>query len=337
MLTALSTTALTSCGSDDDDDNNNNNNGGGGSSITGNNSSLVKDGNILLTSITDNKDQETYTFEYDELLRPISSLLTTSSYQEYYYLIDYKSGKFGYGLENQNYTVSFNSMGYITKVQGSYKDEDYSVSMSMTYNYDNSGHIISSEGTAETNESYNGVTHYEKTIAKGTATWENGNLIKLETYDTEYDKSGKVIESNLLTETFTYGNTANRYRQFFRILDDDQLLFMTGLQGVGPEKLPQTHQSLEIAEYNGHKDTYSYSYTSEFTLNADGSINTEKWTDSNNGQTYIDAQYNYTPVNEYKASGTRAAVTRMNSTSVNKGKRIKKFMRKALFMPTGRH
>lgn len=331
MLTALSTTALTSCGSDDDDDNNNNNNGGGGSSVTGNNSSLVKDGNILLTSITNSRKQETYTytFAYDELLRPISAKTTYSfnEVEDVMFTIDYNTGKILYN--NIGYvSVSFNSNGYINKIQGSWNGG----SQLTTASYDNNGHVI---GIERVHESYEEDGNYEKKVSKSILTWENGNLTKRETNSIW---SGKIQGSEKYTETFTYSNIPNKYKQFCFVYaygKTDTEMIMTGLYGVGPNMLPQTEHSLGISE--GHKETYESNWRLEFTQNENGTINTEKQIDSQDGHIRIDAQYHYTPANEYKASGTRAAVTRTGNTSMNKDKRIKKFMRKALFMPTGIH
>lgn len=307
-LFAGCTLMLSSCNKDDDD-----NNGGGGSNVAGNSTSLVKDGKMLLTSIDHNDGSYTYTtvFAYDERLRPVYA---KDSYGDYHFYIDYKTGKITYdGIENLS--VSFNKNGYITKIQGSwnYNDEDGIVrgSLSYTFSYDKSGHLISANVTGEEYEKDDYETYYYKVIGKSVSTWSNGNLMKVENNYVVYDEKGNIEEKGEETQTYTYSEKTNKYKQYG--IDTD-IFYQVGLLGVGSEMLPLTmsYSYVDEDEDGIKKGDGSRSY--EFKLKENGSINTQtiKYSYSKYPSTY---KFNYTPTDEYDPELTRAGLSSYKAKS----------------------
>lgn len=326
FMAVMACAGFSACSDDDDDDNN----GGGSSNVTGNESALVKDGKMLLTSITVG-DYETTTLGYDDKLRPVYVN------EEYYddiepkFSIDYNTGKITIEDDYENLSVSFNSKGYVTKIQGSWKEEDDEYyqdygTISWTYSYDGSGHLVG----VDKNDTEEG----EKIVGKIVLTWENGNLMKVEDNEVFYDDKGNVEEKNSYIQTFTYGNQINKYKQFPEVYGDDEeyMLFIAGLLGVGSEKLPLTCTSLEIDEYDGYTHKYENSVTSEFTLNEDGTIDTETWFDSATGSRNKTSKFNYTPTDEYKTGQTRTwfSPDMAKSKTTAKGNRKRHSMKRRL-------
>lgn len=330
-LFAGCTLMLSSCGDDDDD-----NNGGGGSNVAGNESALVKEGNVLLTSID---GYHPIAFTYDDQLRPVSAYESDGYYEDGYdemFFIDYKTGKITLWGELEGLSVSFNANGYVTKIQGSWNytedGEVYRGSMTQICNYDNSGHLISAETNNEEYEEYDGRKDYEKSVAKVVLTWNNGNLTKTETNSVWYDEKGGIEENNSIVQTFTYGNSINRYRQYPGMYGEDNELLYVGLLGVGPEKLPLAYYSKEVYEYNGRKEEYESSWSAEFTLNENGSIDTETWTDTEKNEALRTAKFNYTPADGYKPKKTRALLSPyMSKSATGKGKNVRNLLKRGMF------
>lgn len=336
-LFAGCTLMLSSCSGDDDDDDN----GGGGSGVTGNESALVKEGKVLLTSIDGYRPMA---FTYDEQLRPVSAYESDGYYEDGYdemFFIDYNTGKITLWGELEGLSVSFNAKGYITKIQGSWNyTEDGDVSrgsMTQICNYDDSGRLVSMETNDEEYEEDGVHKDYERSVAKVVFTWSDGNLTKTETNSVWYGENGSIEETNSFVQTFTYGNSINRYRQYPEVFGDDNELLTVGLFGVGPEKLPLTYYSKEVSEYSGHKYEYESSWNGQFTLNENGSIDTETWTDTEKNGTVRMYKYNYTPTDGYKPEKTRAFVSPyMLKSTTDKGKKIRNLLKKGVVKPMRR-
>ena len=327
-MMAVCAITLSSCSSDDDDN-------GNGGAPSGNGSALVTEAKVLLDYISYKDDYEEeilFMYKYDEQFRPYFCT-ELDDYDDIFY-IDYKAGKIDMWDELEGLSISFNSKGYITKISGSwnYKDdeEDYSSKGSLTYsfNYDASGQLVGvdmSDNETEVDGSY---VYNNKTTTKGTLTWKDGNLMNSEsttTFSGDYKGTYKDVLS------FTYGNQPNKYRQYPGYMCDDGMGFTgAGLLGVGPKMLPKT-----ITNYYSEDDEYEdeYGYTGTFTLNDDGTINTEKWTDNETGR--IDQyMFHYKPVSaasSAKANVAPAPVTRSSARS--KVERIRKALGARLFMP----
>ena len=324
-LLAGCTLTLSSC-SDDDDDND-------GAGVAGNGSALVKDAKVLLTSVSNsynnNDYHEKYSFKYDDKFRVISA---REGGEDELFFINYGTGKITMWGDVENLSISFNSKGYITKIQGSYDfNEDGETekgTINMTYSYDNSGHLVNAEANNELwDEEY-----YEKTVSKNILTWENGNLTKLEMKENAYDANDGE-ENYTYIQTFTYGNQPNKYKQYIMAVEEaDYAFFTAGLLGVGSEKLPVTEYWVETEENKGSV-TYKNenSYNGEFTLNEDGTINTETWINSHGGtDTY---KYNYTATDNYEpyTANTRALWNTDKAAGGVKGKLLKNLVKNGPF------
>ena len=332
-LMAVCAMTLSAC-SDDDDDN------GGGSSTSSVDNPLVNDGGLLLTSISyqsgSSNDMDTYYIYYDAKLRPYKY---TSEYnqdaEEDVLIIDYDNGKMDMPDYDgaSNLSLSFNSKGYITKVKGSWSyayADNYAGSLEWNASYDKDGHLTEMTTTEEEKSDY-----YDKGISKTTLSWIGGNLVSYNSESKWYDEDGQVVESDSSTGIFTYGTQQNKYKQFPAILavSDDTGLFNMGLFGLGPNDLPTSYNEVYVEEDGGIK--YEKNYTSTFTLNDNGSIDTEIWTSDrdNYPRKYM---YSYSDVNSVSKGITRSVAMTSTMSASDKAKRIRDFMHKLPFVPKRR-
>ena len=323
-LMAVCTMTLSACGDDDDDN-------GGGSSTSSVYNPLVSEGGLLLTSITcqfgysGDIDYDTYRFFYDEKLRPYKCDNGDDD-DAAYFIIDYDNGKMDMPHWDgaSNLSLSFNSKGYITKVKGSWSysedGDNYSGSLEWNASYDKDGHLT---GITMNNE--------EKSDETG------GNLVSFNSDSKWYDEDGQLEESASSTGIFTYGTQQNKYKQYPAILafDDDTGLFNMGLFGLGPNDLPTSYNEVYVGEYEGNKSEYRENYTSTFTLNDNGSIDTEIWT-SNRDNYPRKYMYSYSDVNSVSKGITRSVAMTSTMSASDKAKRIRDFMHKLPFVPKRR-
>ena len=339
-LMAVCAMTLSAC-SDDDDDN------GGGSSTSSVDNPLVNDGGLLLTSISCQSDGSNeididYIY-YDAKLRPYKY---TEKYINGYdddaeddvLIIDYDNGKIPYGDDASNISLSFNPKGYITKVKGSwsYSENGYNYSGSVEWNisYDKDGHLTEMTSTEEEKrDEYN-----EKRILKMTLSWTGGNLVSYNSDSKWYDEDGQISESDSSTGIFTYGTQQNKYKQYPAIIAngiDIECLFNMGLFGLGPNDLPTSYNEVSVGEYKGNKYEHRENYTTTFTLNDNGSIDTEIWTSDrdNYPRKYM---YSYSDVNSVSKGITRSVAMTSTMSASDKAKRIRDFMHKLPFVPKRR-
>ena len=338
-LMAVCAMTLSAC-SDDDDDN------GGGNSTSSVDNPLVNDGGLLLTSISyqsgSSNDMDTYYIYYDAKLRPYKYTYEYDDYAEDVLIIDYDNGKMdipdpdwdGDGVWPSNLSLSFNSKGYITKVKGSWSysedGDNFSGFLEWNASYDKDGHLTGiTMNEEEKSDEYN-----DKGISKTTLIWTGGNLMSFNGDSKWYDEDGQVDESSS-TGIFTYGTQQNKYKQFPAILavSDDTGLFNMGLFGLGPNDLPTSYNEVYVEEDGGIK--YEKNYTSTFTLNDNGSIDTEIWTSDrdNYPRKYM---YSYSDVNSVSKGITRSVAMTSTMSASDKAKRIRDFMHKLPFVPKRR-
>lgn len=337
-LMAVCAMTLSACGDDDDD------NGGGSSSTSSVDNPLVSDGGLLLTSIScqsgSSNDMETYYIYYDGKLRPYKCTYEDDDYACDVLIIDYDNGKMDmpdYDDGASNLSLSFNSKGYITKVKGSWSysedGDNYSASLELNASYDKDGHLTEVTTTEEEkSDEYN-----DKGISKTTLSWTGGNLVSYNLDRKWYDEDGPVDASNSSTGIFTYGTQQNKYKQYPAILPvfDETGLFNMGLFGLGPNNLP-TSYSEYVEEYEGNtKYEYRKNLTSTFTLNDNGSIDTEIWT-SDRDNYPLKYMYSYSDVNSVSKGITRSVAMTSTMSASDKAKRIRDFMHKLPFVPKRR-
>ena len=324
-LMAVCAMTLSACGDDDDDN-----------------------GGLLLTSIScqsgSSNYMNTYCINYDAKLRPYKYSFEYDDFANDILIIDYDNGKMdipdpdwdGDGVWPSNLSLSFNSKGYITKVKGSWsysEDGDfYSGSMEWNASYDKDGHLTEMTTTEEEKSDY-----YDKGISKTTLSWIGGNLVSYNSDSKWYDEDGQVDESSS-TGIFTYGTQQNKYKQYPAIIsvyDYEVVLFKMGLFGLGPNNLPTSYNEVYVGEYEGNKSEYRENYTSTFTLNDNGSIDTEIWT-SNRDNYPRKYMYSYSDVNSVSRGITRSVAMTSTMSASDKAKRIRDFMHKLPFVPKRR-
>ena len=332
-LMAVCAMTLSACGDDDDDN-------GGGSSTSSVDNPLVNDGGLLLTSISQQSGNgmDTYCIYYDAKLRPYKY---TADYTNYAYdvlIIDYDNGKMDMPDWDgaSNLSLSFNSKGYITKVKGSWSysedGDNYSGSLEWNASYDKDGHLTEMTTTEVQKSDEN-----DKGISKTTLSWTGGNLVSFNSDSKWYDEDGQLEESASSTGIFTYGTQQNKYKQYPAIIsvNDFEGLFNMGLFGLGPNNLPTSYNEVYVEEYGGYKKEYEEDYTSTFTLNDNGSIDTEIWT--NNRDNYpLKYMYSYSDVNSVSRGITRSVAMTSTMSASDKAKRIRDFMHKLPFVPKRR-
>ena len=281
------------CGDDDNDE--------GGSGTVEAQALVDNDGNqVRITSVGDVE------FNYDKKGR----LVSFGNDDETYVINGSTITAPGTSYE---YKLSTNSKGYITKMVISYNEkydngeyEKGSGTVSISYNGDGEITAVAGTGTSEYKEVYQGEveTGSEKSTVSETFTWSNGNLKKIVS-----ESKGSYIEdgepgsySSVDTYTFTYGKTANVCRQYPYYVGNNVLgegaglLALAGFFGVGTAYLPTGYTDAYTETYYDEKPySNSKSYTLTYTLNSNGTIDTEK---RDNGKTI---QYGYSDV-------TRAAM-----------------------------
>ena len=336
-LMAVCAMTLSACGDDDDD------NGGGSSSTSSVDNPLVNDGGLLLTSISYQSGNynymETYYIYYDAKLRPYKYTCEDDDYAEDVYIIDYDNGKMDTPDGDSNVSLSFNSKGYITKVKGSWSysedGDNYSVSLEWNASYDKDGHltVMTVNQEAKSDESI------DKGTLKTTLSWTGGNLVSFNTDSKWYYEDGQVVDVSESSTgiCFTYGTQQNKYKQYPAILaaSEDTGLFNMGLFGLGPNNLPTSYSEVHVDEDEGDKYEYKENYTSTFTLNDNGSIDTEIWTSDrdNYSKKYM---YSYSDVNSVSRGITRSVAMTSTMSASDKAKRIRDFMHKLPFVPKRR-
>ena len=315
-LMAVCAMTLSACGDDDDDN-----------------------GGLLLTSIScqsgSSNYMNTYCINYDAKLRPYKYSFEYDDFANDILIIDYDNGKMDMPDYDgaSNLSLSFNSKGYITKVKGSWSysedGDNFSGFLEWNASYDKDGHLTEMTTTEEEKSDY-----YDKGISKTTLSWIGGNLVSYNSESKWYDEDGQVDESSS-TGIFTYGTQQNKYKQFPAILavSDDTGLFNMGLFGLGPNDLPTSYNEVYVEEDGGIK--YEKNYTSTFTLNDNGSIDTEIWASDrdNYPRKYM---YSYSDVNSVSRGITRSVAMTSTMSASDKAKRIRDFMHKLPFVPKRR-
>lgn len=290
-----------SCSEDDGEADN------GGGSVSPVSNPLVDVGKLLLVNIGESGEMS---YKYDEKLRPYFCCLENSSgRQDDVFTIDYDKGTILMWDEFGDWSISFKKSGYIDRIKGSWEFTEhnniYSGLIDLSCSYDNAGHLLGVDLTEENhgdpNESY-------KKTCKVTLVWNNGNLASIEQRDVWTDDDGSA-STLVWTRNFEYGDQPNKYRQYIAYMScdgNDSPFFAAGLMGIGSEKLPTSVAVVQKDEWDGHIDEDKYVKNATFTLNDNGSINTETWTEDNRSKKYI---YSYTPVDSY----TRSSLPRESS------------------------
>ncbi|MCD8296555.1 MAG: DUF4595 domain-containing protein [Prevotella sp.] len=285
LLALMMSMTFVACSDDDDDDN-----GGSGTPSTDNAVIITDDGEKLMVQSVLDKWGNGVTYTYNDQWLPTS----VSCWGNYTYNFTYESSKalctvvhndLGEGeFDDEELTFSFNSAGYVSKmeVKETYEDkyESGSGSGTFTYSYDNDGHLTGASGTLNGNYTEDGDTYSYTDKVSATLTWTNGNF-------TKYSKTLEENESGYSykeTETgnFEYGSEENVYKQptmayGFSIYDilwgtECELMF-TGIFGKGTAMLPTSYTCTSTYSDEDWSDTGTDEFS--YTKNDDNTIHTE--------------------------------------------------------------
>lgn len=241
--------------------------------------------------------------------------------------IDYKSSSIYFNTEETNMKVNFNNQGYITKAYGSWEESGdgyvYKGSLSMSFDYDKSGHLTSITTKAEGEEKYDGEGYSYSSIGKAKFTWDNGNLINM---TTEYNdiEDGEEYEFIDTYEISYNEGIENKTRQMPYILSasmfdyDASVLANIGMFGVGTKNLPETivNSYIEDGESYG-EDIERVSYE----LNSDGTIKREY-------HDYETIEYTYTALDDISSKAASRYAANLSTSKDNKaGHRLYKMFK----------
>lgn len=174
---------------------------------------------------------------------------------------DLKFSNGGWDKQNITFSYQYNSSKQLTRESIS-----------------GSGNFYYPENTDSEDFDYGKVK--ETLTGEASFTWAEGNLVSLSGQaQRKGTRDGQAFteEPTTSTQTYTYGSQANAFRQFpvsMGDLADDffSLFCAVGLFGVGPAYLPTAYTE------NQTEDGESWTESAKFwfTLNNDGSINTEQ-------------------------------------------------------------
>ncbi len=270
--------SFTACSDDDDDD------GGSGSPSTTVSVITTDDGErrVLKRIRKSNSLATNFTFEYDNQGRCTYASAVDS------YKMSYDPFKLTYADvdddESYDFSVSFNNLGYMSKLSmsGSSGDKNDGEESSGTYNftYDDSGHlteiIMSASGT-----DYTGGTSVKWTSScTSTLIWSDGNLIS-EERDWLETEGGRVDWDCTETITYEYGSTYNKYNVYpleMLELGNDLIspqFALIGYLGKGTAYLPSAliwrWEKATVGDEGKGKTNWTLSYK----LNSNGTIATE--------------------------------------------------------------
>lgn len=338
--------SFASCSSDDDNDGDNGSNGGnGGGSSSSVNNPLLNEGGLLLTKIMDNYG-EGLKFVYDEQFRPITVIDYDYGDEENSIRINFDKKTISLWDGMGNIPVTFDSKGHITKVKGSWDvsedgERDYG-SIEQTFTYDGNGHLTAV--TSEWKETEIGgdwdFTDHNK--INTTLVWKDNNLLSMKSNSTFYE-DGKAIEIYDNELKFIYGTKKNTYKQWPGIIAcDDQGSVAAGLHGNFSDLLPTNCIYYIKEEFNyegGYDQENEYEYKVSYTLNENGSINTDTYecTNDKDEETTI-YTFSYSPA--VKSAALKTSITEpifSTKSSIEKTKRIVNSLKKLSFAPRKRN
>lgn len=263
----LATMAILACGftacSDDDGD--------GGSTPQG---PVATFNGKLVTSVGP------YSMKYDSKGRCVEAKYGSSDYVK----IDYEKGTMVFsemgsmGAEDVEYKVSFNGAGYITSLTGSYNlregKDSYDLKENTKLSYDGSGHLVAissnfSEKLVEGGDTY---TYSEKGDTK--VTWKDGSLVRYTYKGEDVEDGDKETYASVID--FNVSDIDNKFNQWTTAEEDGIMetdgMGYAGLLGKGSSKL--VNSSTEIEDEDGYERPYTCTFA--FTLNNDGTINSER-------------------------------------------------------------
>lgn len=340
--------SFASCSSDDDNDGDSSGNGGnGGGNTSSVNNPLLNEGGLLLTKILD-KYNEGLKIVYDEQFRPVTVIETYASYDdEVIGSINYDKKTISIWGEFINIPVTFDNKGHITKVKGlwdfSEDGERYYGSIEQTFSYDGNGHLTAITSEWKEIDEVDKYEDYSHNISNATLVWKDNNLLSMKSNSTYYDEDRKAIEIYDNELKFIYGTKKNTYKQWPGIIAcDDDGRIAAGLHGNFSDLLPTNCIEYMKEEFNydgGYDQENEYEYKVSYTLNENGSIDTETY-ECNNDKYKETNIYTFSYYPAVKSAAFKTSITEpifSTESSIEKTKRIVNSLKKLSFAPRKRN
>lgn len=286
LFIIFTTVGIVACGDDGDGDTSSSFSSSGSSKVPAPYFTDANGNRIQVLSVISG-DRTQASFTYDE-----KGNLTGLKYDKYNNTFSGSNFVLSYSdnTGNAETKINTNSKGLITSIESkanSYRN--YGNNENVTETYTNTFKYNSNKQL--TNASIIGTTRSgDKESINIIMTWDNGNLSKTEVEKKRIDgETGEVENSIYNTHTYMYGEEINTFKQMpgfiWRHFNEGLggMLYAIGLFGVGPANLPTGYTA------NGSSSSYSLSYT----LNADGSINTESVKHLGFNTTFSTISYTY--------------------------------------------
>lgn len=228
----------------------------------------------------------------DEFIYNESGRVTGISRYGDWAIIDYSTGTITDKWDTYNFTLNAN--GCISSMTESWSEnegdeiENGTTTYQFTYTSDNRLSKMTYSGKYTFTYPDTGVTNFFTEKGNIDFTWENGSLTKIaaKQWVDDYDDPQSVeydffSAENILTIQSSQDNSLRQYTkgfsEIFGIGDYGEELYLCGLFGAAPNRLPALIITTEkLFDINGNQ-TDSYSGTSRFTydMNADGTIASE--------------------------------------------------------------
>ena len=207
--------------------------------------------NGFLTKIEDMEDGETTIFTYNDPAKT-KATDTPDVIAEFYR-----------GSTQTSYTTIeawTNSQGFAEEIRQTFiGSEGFTYHFTKTCEYDSEGHLIFMKDSRE-NREY-------------TITWEDGNIIKVQTkcfFENDNSMDWESIQNFNYDATLNSNNILLYYRIYDIDIDEVDCLYWAGCLGIAPKNL--TKSSNDITYEDGYSDTENYNYTwEESGVTVDGS------------------------------------------------------------------
>ncbi|MDD6783860.1 MAG: hypothetical protein PUD79_04790 [Prevotellaceae bacterium] len=302
---------------------------------------LFNECHMLLTeaNITGHYGEEQNKYDYDVRIRPYRcTQVEDYNYESEEFYIDYNKRKMNWdGWDNLD--ISFNSKGYITKINGSWnvtEDGDkYYGYVQFSFNYDGEGHMLSANGKWSENEDSKYGNYVENCEATTSFVWKNGNMISSNHNGIYYETNkSKPTEKYQETQNVTYGTEKNTYKQQFCLLEEP--LAYVGLFGLGTNNLPNKIIIDGTSKEDNFEDKEHYVLKASFSKGFEGQIYRESW-ETEEGDVYLEAEYTYSNININLLKSNITEPIFSTESSIEKTKRIVERLKKLSFAPRKRN
>ena len=265
--------ALVSCSSDDDE--------GAASTDVG---VIAGKANVRVTQVGN------YRFYYDDKGR--IDKIKDGNYEEYHFkynpnkVIWYDSDE---GYSDDEVSISYNSNGFVSKVEASSSGKDGSDSWqgsgSASYSYDGQGHLTRISSSWKETGTEDGERYSDVWTVSTVLTWKNDMLVKIVEDEKDIEDGETETDNSIVTFTYATDNLDNYLNEYYQCdpsfakelegIGDGELeeaLAYVGLMGKGSKYLPMSSKKEWEEYYDGKTHEGSSSYTHKYGFNSNGTI-----------------------------------------------------------------